>query len=130
MSLYKHIAQANPDGCYMVLHKYGYANSDLNSIDDVAYVCQTMVACEGENAFKDLLKLHPDRDVIIEDYKESQPKETKKVGCDGGCECSSCKSNTLKNATGDSQNINVAAQTNTFILLGFVIVGIAIITSK
>jgi hypothetical protein len=70
MSLYKHIAQANPDGCYMVLHKYGYANSDLNSIDDVAYVCQTMVACEGENAFKDLLKLHPDRDVIIEDFKE------------------------------------------------------------
>ena len=128
MSIYENIAQANPDGCYMVLHKYGYANSEVNSISDLAYVCQTMVACEGEKSFKDLLLLHPDRDVIIEDYKDSQPKESKELfGCDGSANCNCQKS---KNATGDAPSTGLANQTNTVILLGAVFVAVAILASK
>ena len=34
MSMYQHVAECNPDGSYLVLHKFGYADQPINSIDD------------------------------------------------------------------------------------------------
>jgi hypothetical protein len=142
-SIYQHIAESNPDGCVMLLHKYGYATTaPMNTIDDVAYCTQQMIACEGEPAFKDLLKLHPDRDVIIEDYNASLPQATQTTPqpipapttmnmCGSGCSCGNCSSGSMKNATGDtSGSSSVATQTGTFILLGAVFIAVAILTAK
>ena len=131
MSLYLYIAESNPDACVMLLHKYGYANQQLNSIEDVATATQGMVAAEGEPAFKDLLKLHPDKDVIVEQFSPAQVPVKAFVGCDGSSGCGGGCGGNHKNASGDAnQTANIATQTNTFILLGAVIVAVAILTSS
>lgn len=136
MLLYQYIAESNPDACIMLLHRYGYANQQFNTFEDIAASLQTMVASEGEDSFKELMKLHPDKDVIVEQFSQKtsdMPVAKNFAGCDGSsssCGCSGCRSNSMKNATGDfAQTANIATQTNTFILLGAVIVAVAILTS-
>jgi len=132
MSIYKYIADNNPDGCIAILYKYGYMNNPINSTDDLAYVCQVMVASEGENSLNDLLKIHPDRNLIIEDYNNnsniSVPKEN--------CNCKKDKNNEdskmvgTDGSTSVSNNTGIVTQTNTFILLGAVLVAVAILTAS
>ena len=132
MSMYQHVAECNPDGSYLVLHKFGYADQPINSIDDIAYHLQNMVASEGEPALKEILKIHPDRDVIIEHYQSTQKKEQPKaeVLFHDGCGCDDCKKKAMKNATGDAPKGVTLSQTNLFILLGAVLVTVAIISKK
>lgn len=136
MTIYDYLANSNTDGCLAIIYKYGYGNSDLNSTDDVAHVCKVMVASEGESALKDLIKIHPDRDLIIEDFTSNSSNnifQSKMDGCKCGGACSGNKNNiSTSNTNSDMQqgSSNIVNQTNTFILIGAALVAIAIITAK
>ena len=64
MNVYHYIAENNPDAAFEVCKKYGYFQ--INSIDELANCLQNIVAQDGEGSFKEVMDLHPDKDVLIE----------------------------------------------------------------
>lgn len=122
MNVYQNIANTNPDAANDVCKKYGYY--EIRSIDELAYSLQCIVADEGESSLKEIMQLHPDKDVILELFEtkcEENPviMEEKK-----DCSC-------MMNAEGASSTTNgIASQTNMIILVAAMIVSISIISMK
>jgi hypothetical protein len=124
MNVYYYIADSNSDAANKVCNKYGY--HQIQSIDELAYCLQEIVANEGEGALKEIMELHPDKDVVLELFEKKseivpttdmeQPKKD--------CSC-------MLNADGTSQgNQGIASQTNLMILVAAMIVSISIISMK
>ena len=95
----------------------------------MAKCLETIIANEGEGAFKEMMDLHPDKEVIVELFTEKKSEPTpqpapvmveapKQVSADGSI--------TL-NATGPNGLVN---QTNTYILVAALIISVAIISMK
>lgn len=142
MNVYLYIAESNPDAAYQICQKYGYF--DLRSINDLSDCLRLIVAQNGEVAFNEIMQLHPDRQVIIDeviDKSKEKPEppieeiETPKLvkSLDGGTSVDaevksseSCSCN--KNATGDKPS-NLVNNTNLYILIGSLIVAMAIVVS-
>ena len=135
MNVYQNIAYNNPDAANEICKKYGYYQ--VENIDELAYCLQKIVADDGENSFLEIMNLHPDKDVITEIFAKSvTPAEVNKVVPqpqiilqEPKTECSCNK----LNATGDTQTQekhSIVTQTNTYILLGALIVSMAIISMK
>lgn len=120
MDLYNYIAQNNPDGALFVCRKYGYAGN-ISSVEELAFTCKNMVASEGESAFVDLLKCHPDKEVIVEVFSEK-----KNELADVATKVESPKAN----ATGDTNSGNLVNMTNTYILASAIIIAFAIFSIK
>ena len=125
MNVYHYIAQNNPDAANDICKKFGYFQ--INSIDELANCLQNIVAQDGESALKDVMSLHPDKDVLIELFDKKKDEPTTPVVVQqpmpimanaDGCSCN-------KNADGSSSMVN---QTNMYILFGAVIVSIAILS--
>jgi hypothetical protein len=120
MNVYHYIAENNPDAAFEVCKKYGYFQ--INSIDELANCLQNIVAQDGEGSFKEVMDLHPDKDVLIElfDKKkdDSTPVVATPVANADGCSCKSA------DGTTPSPLIN---QTHLYILFGAAFVSIAII---
>jgi hypothetical protein len=135
MNVYLYIAENNPDASYEVCKKYGYFN--IQSIEELATALQSIVAENGQDSLEEILEIHPDKEVILEVFKkkvDEKPIEevlqsifdkNKPVEKEKDCSC-------MKNADGSASNAspNVVGQTNTFILVGALIVSIAIISMK
>jgi hypothetical protein len=128
MNVYHYIAESNPDAANEVCKKYGYFQ--INSIDELANCLQGIVAQEGEKGLKDVMTLHPDKDVLIELFdkkKDSTPipvvmPQPPVVANADGCACN-------KNANADGTTpSSLVNQTNMYILFGAVIVSIAILS--
>jgi len=141
MNIYYYIALSNPDACFNFCNTYGYVNAPINSIEELATCCQEVVAAEGEDAFRDLLKLHPDKGVIIESFSGKSVM----LGYDGNmsapmpyqppykkdCDCNCDKKNI--NADGGNTNVSSGAtsqQTGLFIVAAALLLSVAIITRK
>jgi hypothetical protein len=127
MSIYKYIAENNTDDAVELAQYNGY---NITTITDLEDALRNILAQSEEKA-KEVLNLHPDRDILLEIIKgESAPVVTTPVATETkdtetkDCTCT-------KNAEGDMQpntSSNVANQTNTYILLGALIVSLAIIS--
>ena len=122
MNVYHYIAENNPDAAFEVCKKYGYFQ--INSIDELANCLQNIVAQDGEGSFKEVMDLHPDKDVLIElfDKKkdDSTPVVATPVANADGCSCS-------KSADGTTTPSPLINQTHMYILFGAAFVSIAII---
>ena len=120
MNVYLYIAENNPDAAFEVCKKYGYFQ--INSIDELADCLQNIVAQDGETSLKEVMDLHPDKDVLIERFdkkKDNTPVEVTPVVANAdGCSCKSA------DGTTPSPLIN---QTHMYILFGAAFVSIAII---
>ena len=134
MNIYRYIAENNPDDSYDLCMQHG--NFPIEYIDDLVIALESIVAMCEEEAIK-VLELHPDKDVITEIFAKSvTPAEVNKVVPqpqiilqEPKTECSCNK----LNATGDTQTQekhSIVTQTNTYILLGALIVSMAIISMK
>jgi hypothetical protein len=124
MNLYNYIANSNPDAANRICEKYGYYQ--VSSTDELAYVLNNIVATEGEEPFKEIMEIHPDKEVILEFFEkknEEKPIEMDKKQKD--CSC-------MMNADGQTNQINqgFANQTNIIILVAAMIVSISIISMK
>jgi hypothetical protein len=142
MNIYQYIAQNSPNECYEICKQYGIYN--VADIDELSIAIAQLVATEGEKAFKQVLELHPDKDVIIETYQVQIPRPLQFNGStstnytnpdiSGVPTKVFFDNNPLKskyyNADGNSGENKLVNQTNLFILVGAMIVSLAIISIK
>jgi len=121
MNVYHYIAENNPDAANEVCNKYGFFQ--INSIDELANCLQQIVAQDGEGSFKEVMELHPDKDVLIELFDKKKDETpavvTPQVLNADGCSCKSSADGTTP-----SPLIN---QTHMYILFGATFVSIALI---
>jgi GTPase SAR1 family protein len=74
-----YISENNPAGVNMVLLKNGYPSAENSEMDEAIAV---FIKEKGDDAVVQLLKVHPDFDVIkdiVQNEKPLQKKEAKKV---------------------------------------------------
>ena len=119
MDVFEYISEINPSEAYQICHRHGIYQ--INSPAELPMYLQAIVAEKGEPAFKEILSIHPDREVIMEVF-EPKTLQTPVPPC--GC---------MKSADGTESNSSpniTASQTNTYILVGALIVSLAIISMK
>jgi hypothetical protein len=126
MNIYQYIAKNKPLECYQICERYGLYEVEEDRLDEaIAYI----VANEGENAFRQLMELHPDKDIILEIYQpqtlQFQGEIKKEEKIEKPVEFS--ENPLTKKYFDDNKLVN---QTNLFILVGALIVSIAIISVK
>jgi hypothetical protein len=128
MTVYKYIAYANPDAALELCGKYGYYQ--IQNEEELAYCLQSIVARKGETALKDIMELHPDKEVVLElfekkvETKPEPPIQVMEQKRERDCSC-------MLNADGQSaQNQGIASQTNLMILVAAMVVSISIISMK
>jgi len=130
MTVYQYIATSSPDAAFEICKNHGFY--DVQNLDELSNCLQVIVANGGENSLKEVMSLHPDKEVLIElfDKKKSDvenfasPNVTPVIPPPVDC---SCNKESKKSADGTNVS-NLANQTNTYILVGALIVSIAIIS--
>lgn len=129
ISVYQYIAANDPYGAKSICNKYSYQIQNVQTTDDVATCLEQLVAQEGEPAFKDLMALHPDRDIITELYGTQLPSAPAAKG-DGGCkDCG--KSSVQAAIQAAQQNTGFTMhQGNTFLFAGVLILAVAIVATS
>lgn len=135
--LYNYVAANNPDEAKAVLNKYGYDASTVETVEVLGSGLANMVDENGENALRDVLKIHPDRDAILQETSVAaapQSSAAKPCGC-GGCKGNS----TVKAIDAYLDKIKPAAPVqdnsispgNQFLLIGgIIILAVAIIVKN
>jgi hypothetical protein len=140
MNVYLYIAENNPDGAYEICKKYGYFN--INSIEELADALKSIVAENGQEPLEEILNIHPEKEVILEIFDKkkvidekplediiqkifdkNKPVQMEKQDC--GCMKSADATTTIQ-----APPSAVVNQTNTYILVGALIVSIAILSMK
>ena len=133
MNIYEYIARSNPQGARMVIQEFGYRITDNKKMGDNL---RMLVAQEGEPALREIAKLHPDKDLILEVFNEK--KEDKPCGCsekkenflgaDSTLSSAVLTNNQQQNHASDSTKL--AMQTNSMIIGATIIIAIALIVNK
>jgi hypothetical protein len=139
MNVYLYIAENNPDEAYEICKKYGYFN--INSIEELADALKSIVAEQGQDSLEEILNIHPEKEVILEIFDKKKVIDTKPfeevmqsmfdknkpVVEKQDCGCMKSADATPSAASAPSAVVN---QTNTYILVGALIVSIAILSMK
>lgn len=73
MSVFKYIAESSPFDANQYCVKNGM--QDALTLDEISNNLTTLVASGGENTFKDVMNLHPDKEVILELFQQKQKKD-------------------------------------------------------
>jgi hypothetical protein len=123
MNVYQYIAENNPDAAYEVCKSYGY--HDINTLEDLSHCLEMCVGNNGQEAFKNIMDLHPDKDALVELFTvnniNQQPmevivKETIPTTA------------VVKNADGGGTTL--VNKTNLYILGGAALIAFTILLSK
>jgi hypothetical protein len=139
MNVYLYIAENNPDAAYEICKKYGYFN--INSMEDLADALKSIVAEHGQDSLEEILNIHPEKEVILEIFDKKKVIDTKPfeeviqsmfeknkpVEKEKDCGCMKSADATASTTAAPSAVVN---QTNTYILVGALIVSIAILSMK
>ena len=139
MNVYLYIAENNPDAAYEICKKYGYFN--INSMEDLADALKSIVAEHGQDSLEEILNIHPEKEVILEIFDKKKVIDTKPfeeviqsmfeknkpVEKEKDCGCMKSADATPTTPTPPSAVVN---QTNTYILVGALIVSFAILSMK
>lgn len=148
MDVYEYIAQENPDMAIAVLAKYGHTVSNVNNSSDLAGLLKEFVKIHGEQGFKSLLAIHPDKEIILGTFQEDGTVELQRLRAadattSTAAPCTGCNKlekmalaqavNNSTSANQPSQAGNLPAfftQTNTFLIIGSLVIAAAIILKK
>ena len=134
VDIYTYIAYSDPYGARALISSHGYALADdSDDPESLAQQLTELVADNGEPALIKLLKMHPDRDAILEycaDQESAGGKDEKK-----GCGCDKCKEKLLENyikPNNDNQSHSIMSlhQGNIFLIAAALILGVAVIASS
>jgi len=147
MNVYLYIAENNPDAAYEICKKYGYFN--VQSIEELGTCLQDIVSKNGQDSLQEILEIHPEKEVILELFEKKKAKEEPNVEelvtkillqdrqmererqRDRDCSCMKSADATVTQVPiSTSPQSNIVNQTNTYILVGALIVSIAILSMK
>ena len=124
MNVYQYIANNNPDAAYEVCKSYGY--HDINTLEDLSHCLEMCVGNNGQEAFKNIMDLHPDKDALVELFTvnniNQQPMEVIVK------ETIPTTANVVKNADGGGTTL--VNKTNLYILGGAALIAFTILLSK
>jgi len=124
MNVYQYIANNNPDAAYEVCKSYGY--HDINTLEDLSHSLEICVANNGQEAFKNIMELHPDKDALVELFSvnniNQQPLQEVLLK-----EAIMPMPPSVKNADGETSLVN---KTNLYILGGAALIAFTILLSK
>jgi hypothetical protein len=70
MNVYQYIAYSNTDAANALCNKHGYYQ--IQSYDELADCLQSIVARKGESAFKEVMELHPEKEVVVELFMKTR----------------------------------------------------------
>ncbi len=136
MDVFTYTAHNNPYGAKAICHKYGY-NIVAHSKDDVGTCLQQLVLAEGEPALKDIFDIHPDKDAILHLFApigfagaDGTTDREKRCGCGGGCSSNFVGADGSTVPGAQTSVFSMVAQTNTLIIMGALVLGLAIIIKK
>lgn len=133
-NMYSYVAACNPNMAKAICHKYGYQIVNVKTPKDLGVCLEQVVAQEGETALKDIVRNHPDKEIIMEvcasenfvgaDGTQSREEEMKKIRNEAY--------NSYLNFAGEdiARKQSATSQTNTFLLASAFLMGIAIIATK
>jgi len=76
--IYSYLAFNNPEGSVAVIKSFGYDVLNVKSRSDVSEVLRQFIVKEKEKGLNALAKIHPDRQLILDN-----PDENKSMGADG-----------------------------------------------
>lgn len=126
--LYQYIADADPYSAKAICSKYGFSLADAGQTSDIAECLEQVVAQNGQQAFLEILALHPDKDLILEQYGSPSmgTATTEKKPC--GCGGDHAKSNAVLDKYVPSESSTVMQQGNIFLIAAALLLAVAIIT--
>lgn len=139
--LYNYVAANSPNDAKAVLDKYGYDASSVDTVEVLGAGLATMVKENGEPALKSLLAIHPDREVLVQEFTPTSPAPATNgksgCGCGGGCKGAS---NALESylskvgapapASNNSIGTMGVQHGNMLLIGGILILAVAIIVTK
>ena len=134
MSVYKYIAELNPDQANQFCVQQGIP--DASNTDELANNLVSIVAQNGELALKKIMQLHPDKEIILDMFKcsscERQQQTTLPTMMDAGItEVNPLMERPLQSGFINASGVtDVAKNTNAIILVSAVVVALAIISIK
>lgn len=120
MSVYRYIAEMNPDAAYEVCQRNGFG--DIYSNQELSDTLQ-VIAAQGEGGLKEVLSAHPDKEVLIEIYIKDNNANYAQPQVQSVLQT---QPKNFLNATGTNK---LVSQTNAFILIGAIIVSLAIVST-
>lgn len=100
MNIYQYVAASDPYGVKAIIGKYGYTYDNVETSDDLGDCLEGVFRAEGLPVLKDIVEMHPDKELIQEYY--SQNNALAEIS-HGDCGCKKCKEK--KNASDDSAPI-------------------------
>lgn len=126
----QYIAKANPGAVRRLLQNHGYNVGNNLPMAIVQFVGQ-----QGEDGLREIMNLHPDKNVILELYGNTKEK---------ACNCHHCRfgapmlnadgSGTPNNANNNPPHVSdatrLAMQTNTIIVAGITMFALTLIAMK
>lgn len=123
MRMYEYVAMSNPRGAKALIESFGYRVVNPRTMGQNL---RMLVSQEGEEALREIAKMHPDKDLILEvcgSGKESF------MGVDGilSAEQSKRDNQSQKDA---NESTKLAYQTNAMMLVVAVIIASAIIVNQ
>lgn len=137
--MYQYVAQSNPAMAKALCHKYGYKITGVSDINGLAECLKQLVANEGETALKDVIKNHPDRELIIEveeldrvNFAAADGVRNQHAGC-ASCKQGSGAYSQYANFNGgeyENKSKSSSMSQGTFILASAFLLGMAIIAAK
>lgn len=141
MNIYTYLAETNPSMAKAICHKYGYTVTNVRNSKDLGVCLEKLVSEEGEEPFKDVVRNHPDKDVILEvcaeNYVKKVPLEPymNATGYHNGCQCPNCRRQqefvNYSGAEETQQKSNFStSQANIFIMASALILAVAIVSTN
>jgi hypothetical protein len=124
MDVYKYVAESNPILTQGIIESFGYEHANTPDMG-----LSQLVAKEGEPALKKIMDNHPDKNIILELFSNT----------DTNCNCNSRKNESFLNVNGSnevakekensSSNV-IAQQTNVMILVSALFIFTALMIKK
>ncbi len=130
MDIYGYVADSNPQACQDLCTKYGFQAQASNTQelgDCMVALCQEV----GMAALQDLVALHPDKELILEQYAAPSAGA---VAQTPPCGCSKCKGGgpVAERYMDDLKDNNIfhMNQAGMFIIGGLIVLTLAIVSTK
>jgi hypothetical protein len=131
ISIYQYIAFNAPYEAKVLCNKYGFSPEQTQTADDVASCLEDYVGnTQSETVFREILSLHPDKDVILQtlgSVAASLPVQDR--GC--GCKKEAKAIDSYLHATQGQQASQFSLHQGNILLIGSVLMlTVAIVVSK